>query len=111
MIKMDFEYDYELHREKAFCIYEGTSYENSQHFECMLDILENKGYDRDEWFEVSDKEIKLEIGKNLIIGELALINNIAYILVYNIEDVEEVKKLYHHKILLHEQGNLYSLSK
>jgi len=51
-------YNYEKDRIKAFCIYNDKTYENDQHFECYLDILEELGLDREELFQLDDDNIK-----------------------------------------------------
>ena len=101
------EYDYELYRDNAFCICNNKLYESSQHFECMLDILEEKGYSRDEYFHKSDEAMEKEINSNIVMGEIATINNIRYAMIYDTSHTDLVKKYYDMDILLCEYSKLY----
>ena len=106
----NFEYDYELYRDNAFCICNGKLYENGQHFECMLDILEEKGYNRDKWFHEGDKTIEKEINSNIVMGEIATINNVKYAMIYDTCNFGIVKKHYDNMdILLNKHDDLYKI--
>jgi len=103
----NFEYNYELYRANAFFIYNNKVYESDLHFECMLDILEEKGYNRDVWFNESDEAIEQEINSNIIIGEIATINNIKYAMIYDTCNTDIVKSYYNMDILLNKHDDLY----
>jgi len=103
-----FEYDYELYRVNAFCICNNKLYENSQHFECMLDILEERGYNRDKCFHEGDKTMEQEINSNIVMGEIAIIDNNKYVMIYDICNTDVAKKHYNNMdILLNKYDDLY----
>jgi len=75
----------------------------------MLDILEGNGYDRNKWFNESDKNIKFEIGENIIIGEIANINNENKVIVYDLNNIDIIKNYYHGEIVLNKKDTLYKI--
>ena len=100
------EYDYEIDRIKAFCIYDNKTYENEQHFECILDILETKGFTREIIFNHSDEELEELVNGKIIIGELAVIKGETVVIIYD-EGVEDwINNYYNYKIMRYSKGFL-----
>ena len=87
-------YDYETDRIKALVLVDDKLYEADQHFEAMLNILEDNGHVADDIFGYDDKTLKSMIGSEVKIAELSIINNVKALLIYSEGDKKYFEKYY-----------------
>lgn len=88
------DYNYETDRIEALVLFDEKIYKADQHFEAMLEILEDKGYDREEIYNYDDNKLKLMIGDNVKIAELSTIKKKESLLIYHKEDHKFFKVYY-----------------